>query len=162
MWATEWPSTAESDVNPQTQPRGLGGGKAQRIDVFIREIGQISETGLKVVQRLRIQGGDLHASYAGRLHLFKFPLDFGFRDRGAEPPPAHHDAAVIGRMREGLRELGRGRIGLAKARRKVQTEQKQNARYGSPWQSPRRHAGYDTPVQFEGTAVYSCANHPEK
>ena len=31
-------------------------------------------------------------------------------------------------MREGLRELGRGRIGLGKARRKAQTEKKQNAK----------------------------------
>jgi len=74
--------------------------------MLVREVAQIAETGFGIVQGQRIQRGDLHASDARRLHLFEFLLDLRLGDRRAEPPPAHHDAAVIRRMRERICQAG--------------------------------------------------------
>ena len=67
----------------------------------------------------RIQGGDLHSSNSRGLHLLKLSLDLRFCDRGTEPPPAHHDAAVVGRMGERLFKLSQTRGFLGKARRNL-------------------------------------------
>ena len=94
-------------------------GKAQSVDVLVRKIGQVAEPGLRIVQSQRIQGGDLHSSNSRALHLLKLSLDLRFGDCGTEPPPAHHDAAVVGRMRERLFELSQTRVLLGKARRNL-------------------------------------------
>ena len=116
MRTTKGPSASQSDIHAHPQSHGLGGRKAQSIDVFAREIGQIVEAGLRVVQGKRIQGGDLNPAYAGRFHLFEFALDLRFRDPRAEPPPAHHNAGVSGWMCEGFHEFSQSWVRLGKHR----------------------------------------------
>ena len=67
------------------------------------------KAGGRIIERLRIQRRDLHATDAGGLHLFKLSLQFGFDHSRPKPPPAHHDPAVFwGRFESSiqLRDFG--------------------------------------------------------
>src|SRR5207302_430020 len=93
------------------------------------------EPGMGIIQSQRIQGSDLHASNACCFHLFEFPPDFCFCDSRPEPPPAHHDPAVIRRVCERLFQPDQTRIRLRKTRGDFEPrKKKQNAPYYSPGQ----------------------------
>ena len=62
----------------------------------------IAEAGFRIIKREGVESGYLHASDSRGFHLFEFPPDFRLRNCRTEPPPTHHEAAVVGRVREGL------------------------------------------------------------
>ena len=68
-----------------------------------------------VVQGQRVDGLDLEAADAALLHHPHLALDLRLRDRGPEPPPAHHDPAVVRRLREELPEVDQRRSGACSA-----------------------------------------------
>jgi hypothetical protein len=112
-------------------------GKAEVIDVFVGKIRQIAKAGLRIIEGQRIQGGDLDASDASRLHLLEFFLDFRLRDGWTKPPPAHHDPAVIRRMRERLSQVREIGVNLCLARWNLQARnKKQNGTRDIPDQTP--------------------------
>ena len=100
MRAAKRPAAPQCDVNAQAKFPSRSGGKANRFDVFVGEKWQIVEASSRVIERKRVQGGDLDSTNAFRLHLFELSLQFGLRDCRAKPPPAHHNPAVIWRIRE--------------------------------------------------------------
>ncbi len=87
---------------------GLGS-EAHGIQEFFREIGLVVEAGFRVVKFQRIDGLNFHAAYSCGLHDVQLACEFPMSDCGAEPPPAHHDAAVVGRFYEAssyVRQIG--------------------------------------------------------
>jgi len=102
------------------------GGEMQSFDVWIGEIRQISEPGLRIVERKRVQRGDFHSADTRRLHLFEFALDLGFGDRRTKPPPAHHDAGTIGRMRKRLAQTAQIDLRLGKSTRATEQQNRKN------------------------------------
>ena len=131
--AAEGPSAVERDVHAQPKPGRLLCGEPQVVDVFVGEIALVVKAGCGIIQRLRIERGHLDASDAGRLHLLKLALQFRFGNRGAEPPPAHHDSRVVRRVGEGsLQRIGRG---LRAGTREGEQEHRQDnsARFTAAW-----------------------------
>ncbi len=77
---------------------------------FIRELERVDELVGKerhiAVEFERVDGLDFDSTHTARFHEPEFALDIGLRDGRSEPPPAHHDAAVVGRGLEGLVQVG--------------------------------------------------------
>ena len=65
--------------------------------MFVGEETAVVEAGGRVVQGEGVEEGDLDAADAGGFHLFEVAGDLLVGDGGAEPPPAHHDPAGVGR-----------------------------------------------------------------
>ena len=66
----------------------------------------VVKTGRGLVEGERIERCNLDAANAFRLHLFQFTLQLGLGDTGTKPPPAHHDAAIVGGTGERFLEIG--------------------------------------------------------
>src|SRR6266849_991040 len=79
---------------------GIDRSKTQGIDKLSRQIREIMETMLWIVQRLRIHRLYLNTANATFLHGAQFPLQLWFRDRRTKPPPAHQDSAIVRRIGE--------------------------------------------------------------
>ena len=91
------PAAAHGQVHAQSQLASLHRGEVQGIDEPIGEEGEVLDAALRVVERERIDGLDLEASDPAFLHELHLPLELRLRHRRPEPPPSHHDAAVVGR-----------------------------------------------------------------
>jgi hypothetical protein len=83
---------------PQGQPSRLPRREGQCLQMFRGQKGRIPKARRGVVEGQRIEVCDFHAADSGRLHLFQFTRQFGPGCGGSKPPPAHHDAARIGRI----------------------------------------------------------------
>src|SRR5207249_7324179 len=87
-------------VHAQTESARFAGRKAQIIDKFIGEIGKVTEASRRIVEFDRVDGLNFNSSDSPFLHLAEFPGEFQFRHRRSEPPPAHQDSAIVGRIQE--------------------------------------------------------------
>ncbi len=111
------PPAAERQVHPQPQLPSLDGSEPEGLDELVREEGKVLDARGRVVESDRVDGLDLETADPALLHEAHLALQLRLRHRRPEPPPAHHDAAVVGRVLERpaqladrcrLREGGRG------------------------------------------------------
>src|SRR5262249_15896652 len=96
----ERPATAECEIESQPPFAGLLTGEAQGLDELIREKRQDPDSLLRILQHQGIDGLHLKAPDAAFLHHAQLPLELRLGYRGSKPPPAHHDARVVGRVYE--------------------------------------------------------------
>src|SRR3954469_13201227 len=80
----------------------------KHVKKFIRQIRQVSDFMIWVVDCQRVDGLDLNATDTSFFHGAHFTLQFPFLYCGTKPPPTHHDAGVIGWSFEGLLQFSEG------------------------------------------------------
>ena len=96
--AAPGPAASHGEIDAQAQPSRLPRREGQCLQMFRGQKGRIPKARRGVVEGQRIEVCDFHAADSGRLHLFQFTRQFGPGCGGSKPPPAHHDAARIGRI----------------------------------------------------------------
>src|SRR5215831_973790 len=104
--STVRPAAPQGKVHTKPELIRLFCDEPQVIDKLVREKRQILDSGSGVVERKRIYRLYLKAADTRSLHLEHLAFEFRFGHSGAKPPPAHHDAARVGRGLEEVRELG--------------------------------------------------------
>ena len=102
------PAAAERNIDAHPQLARFVVGETHGIEKAIRKIRQVDQSARRVVERHRIHRLDFHAANAAVLHGAQLAFELGFLDRRAEPPPAHHDPAVIRRVRKGGTQIVHG------------------------------------------------------
>ena len=102
---TERPAAAERQIHAHPELFRHLRRESQHVQKFLRQIRVV------VLERQRIHRLHLEPSDARGFHLTHFALDFRFGLRWAEPPPAHHDARIIRRMRKRGAQIGHRRRG---------------------------------------------------
>ena len=80
--------------------RALSDGEAEHVEKLVREIPNVVETGCGVVQRHGVNRLHFDAAHSAGLHGAHLALDLRLGDARSEPPPAHHDAGIVGRVFE--------------------------------------------------------------
>ncbi len=99
------PPAADRQVHPQVELARLVGGEAKGADEVVRQVRKVAQPFVWIVEHDRIDRLDFDAADAARFHQPQLSLELRLGDRRAEPPPAHHDAAVGRRRRERSREI---------------------------------------------------------
>ena len=94
------PAAAERDIDAHAQLARFVVGETHGVEKAVREIRQVHQAARRVVERQRIHRLDLDAANTAFLHGAQLAFQLGLFHRRAEPPPAHHDPAVIRRVRE--------------------------------------------------------------
>jgi hypothetical protein len=107
----ERPSAPQRQVQPQTEFPRLFRCEAEHVEKLVRKIPDVVESGFGVVQRHRVDRLHLGAAHSAGLHGAQLALDLSLGDARSEPPPAHHDAGIVGRVFERPPESFHVRIG---------------------------------------------------
>src|ERR1700746_2073698 len=63
--------------------------------MLVREKGIVAKAGERVVKLKGVRRLNLYATDATGLHCLKLPLQLSPSNRRTEPPPVHHDSAVV-------------------------------------------------------------------
>ena len=112
MRAAVRPTAAQGQIHPQTQFARLIVGEPQGVEEAVGKVRKVDQPTGGVVEHHRIDGLNFHPANARFLHGPQLALELRLDYGGAEPPPAHHDAAVGRRVFEGAMQfrhgLGRG------------------------------------------------------
>src|SRR6185295_5638707 len=99
-WAAKRPATSEREIKAQSQFARFLRSESQSINEPVREKRQGLDSLLRIVQHQRINRLYFKAADAAFFHRPHLTLEFSFVYRRSEPPPAHHDARVVGRTHE--------------------------------------------------------------
>ena len=99
------PPAADRQVHPQAELACLVGGEAKGADEVVRQVRKVAQPFAWIVEHDRIDRLDFDAADAARFHQPQLSLELRLGDRRAEPPPAHHDAAVDWRRDERSPEI---------------------------------------------------------
>ena len=102
------PTAAKGQIKAQPKLSRSLGSKAECFQVFVREKGIVAKTDGGVVQRERIGRLNFHSADPAGFHESQLALQLVLGYGGTEPPPAHQDAAIVGRILKGLSEMSYG------------------------------------------------------
>ena len=89
------PAAANREIHPQSELASPARRERDAIEELGRQVRVIVKAARGVVDGQRINGGDLEAADAAVLHAAHFRVELLAGRRGTEPPPPHHDAAVV-------------------------------------------------------------------
>ena len=119
------PSTAKRHVHPEPELSRRPRGKSNVVEKFRREIREVADAARRIVGRHGVDRRNFESADATILHAAHFRRNLLAGDRRPEPPPAHHDAAVCGRIAKRLFELRAvaGLLGPRQARRQGDNRQ---------------------------------------
>ncbi len=102
------PAAAERHIHAEAEFASLIAGEAHDVEKLVGHVGEVLEGNGRVVEGERVDRLDFEAADASSFHHAHLFFEFGLGDTGAEPPPAHHDAGVIGGILKRLSQVGGG------------------------------------------------------
>jgi hypothetical protein len=104
MRAAKRPAASERDVHAHPELARFPCRKPNEVEILGRQVAVVADSMRRIVHGHGIDRCDLETADAPFFHAAHLVFDLLAGDGGPEPPPAHHDAAVVGGRPEGLLE----------------------------------------------------------